>query len=317
MAERMELINRRGFIKTAAGVTGYLTAVGLPLTALAKKQTVKLTILHSNDIHSHIDKYPDNDPKYPGLGGAARKAAAIKKIRESEEHVLLFDAGDMLQGSPYYNLYKGEVEFKVMSDMGYDGVTIGNHEFDNGLEQLSEQMVHAKFPFISSNYDFTGTPLEGKTLRYKIYEKGGIKIGVFGLGIELDGLVNSKMYGNTKFNDPMATAAEMSYLLKKRKKCDMVICLSHLGYRYDSKKISDHVIAIKSKNIDLIIGGHTHTYLDKPIRYKNSDGKEVLVCQAGCYGIRIGRLDYVIVKKIMRDASQTSRIKILNKTSHI
>ena len=144
-----------------------------------------------------------------------------------------------------------------------------------------------------------------------------MKIGVFGLGIKLDGLVNKKMYGNTKYNDPMATAAEMSYLLKKEKKCDMVICLSHLGYRYNSKKISDHVIAIRSKNIDLIIGGHTHTNLDKPIAYQNSDGKEVLVCQAGCCGIRIGRLDYEIKKKILLDGSQTSRIKILNKTSHI
>jgi len=317
MTKQIAAINRRGFIKTAAGVSGYLAAVGLPLEALAKKETVRLTILHSNDIHSHIDKYPDNDPKYPGLGGATRKAAAIKKIRESEDHVLLFDAGDMLQGSPYYNMYKGEVEFKVMSEMGYSGATIGNHEFDNGLEQLSQQMVHANFPFISSNYDFTGTPLEGKTLRYKIYEKGGAKIGVFGLGIELDGLVNKKMYGNTKYNDPMATAAEMSYFLRKTKKCDMVVCLSHLGYRYNSKKISDHIIAIKSKNIDLIIGGHTHTYLDKPISYRNSDGKDVLVCQAGCYGIRIGRLDYAIEKKIIRDGSQISRIKYLNKTSHI
>jgi len=251
------------------------------------------------------------------MGGAARKAASIKKIRKSEEHVLLFDAGDMLQGSPYYNMYKGEVEFKVMSEMGYDAATVGNHEFDNGLQQLADQLVHANFPFISSNYDFTGTPMEGKTLRFKIFEKGGVKIGVFGLGIELDGLVNKKMYGNTKCNDAMTTAAEMSYLLKVEKKCDMVICLSHLGYRYDSKKISDHVIAKKSKNIDLIIGGHTHTYLDKPITYTNSDGKDVLVCQAGCYGIRIGRLDYVIQKKILRDGSQTSRIKILNKTSHI
>ncbi|MBL4578105.1 MAG: metallophosphatase [Flavobacteriales bacterium] len=310
-------MDRRGFIKTAVGATAYVTAVGLPLTALAKKEIIKLTILHSNDIHSHIDKYPDNDPRYPSMGGAARKAASIKKIRKSEEHVLLFDAGDMLQGSPYYNMYKGEVEFKVMSEMGYDAATVGNHEFDNGLQQLADQLVHANFPFISSNYDFTGTPMEGKTLRFKIFEKGGVKIGVFGLGIELDGLVNKKMYGNTKCNDAMTTAAEMSYLLKIEKKCDMVICLSHLGYRYDSKKISDHVIAKKSKNIDLIIGGHTHTYLDKPITYTNSDGKDVLVCQAGCYGIRIGRLDYVIEKKILRDGSQTSRIKILNKTSHI
>ena len=310
-------IKRRNFIKTTIGTAGYLAAVGLPFDVYAKKEKINLTILHSNDIHSKIDVSPENDPRFPGLGGASRKAAAIKKIRAEEDNVLLFDAGDMLQGSPYYNLYKGELEFKIMSEMGYDGATVGNHEFDNGLEQLAAQMVHANFPFISSNYDFTNTPMEGKTLRYKVYKKGSVKVGVFGLGIELDGLVNKKMYGNTKCNDVMATAAEMSYLLKIEKKCDMVICLSHLGYRYKSKKICDHVIASKSKNIDLIIGGHTHTKLDKPITYSNSDGKDVLVCQAGCYGIRIGRLDYVIEKKINRDGSQTSAIKFLNKTSHI
>ena len=313
----MSKINRREFIKGVSGTAAYLSLAGIPLNAFAKKELIKLCILHSNDIHSHIDRFPDNDPKYPGLGGAARKASAIKKIKEDNANVLLFDAGDMLQGSPYYNMYKGELEFKMMTEMGYDGATIGNHEFDNGLEQLAEQIVHANFPFISSNYDFTNTPMEGKTIPYKIYKKGGLNIGVFGLGIELDGLVNKKMYGNTKYLDPVKKSAEMSFLLKKEKKCDLVICLSHLGYRYDSNKICDHSLATRSKNIDLIIGGHTHTNLNKPIEYKNSDGKNILVCQAGCYGVRIGRIDYLIKKNLKQNSENSSTIKIIEKTSHI
>ena len=291
------IIKRRKFIKSLAGTTAYLGLAGLPLEAFAKKELIQLTILHTNDIHSHIDQFPDNDPRNAGQGGAARKAAAIKKIRAEQEHVLLFDAGDMLQGSPYYNMYKGELEFKIMSEMGYDGATVGNHEFDNGLEQLAEQLQHAKFPFISSNYDFTNTPMEGKTIRYKIFDKGGLSIGVFGLGIELEGLVNKRMYGNTVCNDAAATAAEMSFMLKKEKKCDLVVCISHLGYKYRSKKISDHIIAKKSKYIDIILGGHTHSFFDKALKYKNSDNKEILVCQAGCYGLRMGRVDYFFEKK--------------------
>lgn len=293
----MVYIRRRQFIKSLAGTTAYLGLAGLPLEAFSKKDLIQLTILHSNDLHSHIDQFPDNDPRNAGQGGAARRAAAIKKIRTEQENMLLFDAGDMLQGSPYYNMYKGEVEFKVMSEMGYDGATVGNHEFDNGLEQLVEQIQHANFPFISSNYDFTNTPMEGKTIRYKIFDKGGLSIGVFGLGIELEGLVNKRMYGNTVYIDAAETAAEMSYMLKKEKKCDLVICISHLGYKYKSKKICDHVIATKSKYIDIILGGHTHSFFDKALKYKNSDGKEILVCQAGCYGLRMGRVDYFFEKK--------------------
>ena len=313
----MKEISRRDFLKGLSGTAAYLSLVGIPIEAIAKKELINLIILHSNDIHSHIDPFPDNDPKYPGLGGAARKAAAIKKIRNENKNVLLFDAGDMLQGSPYYNMYKGELEFKMMTEMGYDGATVGNHEFDNGLEQLAEQIVHANFPLISSNYDFTNTPMEGKTIPYKVYEKEGLKVGVFGLGIELEGLVNKKMYGNTKYLDPVTKSAEMSYLLKKEKTCDLVICLSHLGYRYESNKICDHSLALRSKNIDLIIGGHTHTKLDKPIEYKNSDGKDILVCQAGCYGVRMGRIDYVIKKKLKQNLEKGSTIKIVNNPSQI
>jgi len=313
----MEPIKRRRFIKTLAGSSALIGLGGLPLSALSKRDLVQLTILHTNDIHSHIDPFPDNDPKYPGLGNATRKAAVLKKIRLEQQNVLLFDAGDMLQGSPYFNLYKGEVEFKLMSSMGYDAVTIGNHEFDNGLEAFAKIIQHANFPFISSNYDFTNTPMEGKTIPYKVFEKQGIKIGVFGLGIELEGLVNKRMYGNTVYLDPVQKAAEMSHLLKIEKKCDLVICLSHLGYRYNSKKICDHVLALKSKNIDLIIGGHTHTNFKEPLRYKNSDGKEIIICQAGCYGVKMGRLDYIFDKKLKKNGAEGHTIKLINNTSRI
>jgi 5'-nucleotidase len=310
-------LNRRHFIKTLSGTSAAVALGGIPLAAFSKKELIQLTILHTNDVHSHLDPFPENDPKFPGMGGAARKAAIIKKIRNEQENVLLLDAGDILQGSPYFNLYKGELEFKLMSQMGYEGATIGNHEFDNGLKELEKQLPHANFPFICSNYDFTNTPMEGKTIPYKIVDKGGVKVGIFGLGVELAGLVNKKMYGNTAYLDPIEIAAEYAHLLKVEKKCDLVICLSHLGYRYRSKKVCDHVVAKKSKHIDLIIGGHTHTFLNEPLRYKNSDDKEIIICQVGCYGIKLGRLDYFFKKKSAKKSVSGHTIKISNNTSRI
>ena len=309
--------SRRRFIKTIAGTAAYFSIAGVGIGALAKNDFVRITILHTNDVHSHIDPFPDSDPKYAGLGGVARRAAVIKKIRSQVQNVLLFDSGDIFQGSPYFNMYGGELEFKLMSEMGYDAATIGNHEFDNGLKGLEKQLPHANFPFINSNYDFSGTIMNGKTISYKIFIKDGIKIGVFGLGIELEGLVGKKEYGNTIYTDPQQKAAEMAYLLKKEKKCDMVICLSHLGYRYDSDKISDHILAKKSKNIDLIIGGHTHTFIDKPFRYRNSDDEEIIICQVGWAGIKLGRIDYYFEKKSTKKIVESHTIIISNNTSRI
>jgi len=309
--------SRRHFIKSIAGTAAYLGIAGVGIDAFAKKELIHITILHTNDVHSHIDPFPESDPKYAGLGGVARRVALIKKIRSRVKNVLLFDAGDIFQGSPYFNLYGGELEFKLMSRMGYDAATIGNHEFDNGLEGLVKQLPHANFPFISSNYDFSDTAMNGKTIPYKIFVKEGIKIGVFGLGIELEGLVGKKQYGNTIYIDPQQKAAEMAYLLKKEKKCDLVICLSHLGYRYNSDKISDHILAKKSKNIDLLIGGHTHTFIDKPFRYKNSDGKEIIICQVGWAGIKLGRIDYYFEKKSKKKVVEVHTIIITKKTSRI
>lgn len=309
--------NRRNFLKTIAGSAALAGLSSFPLDLLAKYELEKITILHTNDVHSHIDPFPSNDPKYAGLGGVARRAALIKKIRAEEKNVLLLDVGDIFQGTPYFNMYGGEVELKLMSDMGYDASTIGNHDFDNGMDGLLKQLPNANFPLLCSNYDFSDTPLNNQTQPYKIFEKGGIKIGVFGLGIELQGLVDKKLYGNTIYLDPVEKAVSYARLLKEEKKCDLVICLSHLGYTYKEEKISDEILAKQSRNIDLILGGHTHTFLDEPVRYRNRDGKEILVAQVGWAGIKLGRIDYYFEKNSKKKEVTGTTLKISKKSSAI
>jgi 5'-nucleotidase len=210
--------------------------------------------------------------------------------------VLLLDAGDIFQGTPYFNYYGGELEFKLMSMMQYDIATMGNHDFDNGIDGFYAQLPHAKFDFVSANYDFKNTILNDIVKPYKIIIKDGIKIGVFGLGVQLDGLVDKKLYKETVYNNPIEVAQDMTRILKEEKKCDLVICLSHLGFKYkdEPEKPSDILLAQKTKNIDLIIGGHTHTFLDKPVIEKNSDGKDVLINQVGCFGLNLGRIDFYL-----------------------
>lgn len=230
------------------------------------------------------------------MGGVARRASLIETIRKESPNVLLLDAGDIFQGTPYFNYYGGELEFKLMSMMQYDASTIGNHDFDNGVDGLYAQMPFAKFEFLSANYDFKNTMMDGLVKPYKIFNKNGIKVGVFGIGIELDGLVDKRNYKETVYNDPVETSQEMVRILKKEQKCDLIICLSHLGYNYKNEPntISDLKLAALTEDIDLIIGGHTHTFLDKPTVVKNRIGEEVLVNQVGCYGINLGRIDFYL-----------------------
>jgi 5'-nucleotidase len=306
--------NRRDFLKTIATGVAFAGLGSFPLEILAAHDIVKLTVLHTNDVHSRIDPFPSSDPKYPGMGGVARRSAIIKKIRQKEENVLLLDAGDIFQGTPYFNLYGGEPELRLMSMMGYDAATIGNHDFDNGIEGLAKRLHDMNFPFLNVNYYFKDTPLENKTIPYKIFKKGGIKIGVFGIGIELHGLVDPKLYGNTMYEDPLKAANETAAILRNDHKCNLVICLSHLGYRYDDKKISDEIFAKESSNIDLIIGGHTHTFLDSPIRYNNKVGKEIFVAQVGWAGIRLGRIDYFFSSNGRKKDVTASTVKISENT---
>jgi 5'-nucleotidase len=265
---------------------------GSSFNAPPSDKTKKITILYTNDTHSRIEPFASNDKKFANLGGYARRAAYINQVRKEEKNVLVFDAGDVFQGTPYFNFFHGELEFELMSLMGYNAMTLGNHEFDGGLEGLNFALPYAKFDILSANYDFSQTILKDKTQPYKIYTVDGLKVGVFGLGVELEGLVGSLNYGNTVYQDPLAKAAETAYLLKKTKKCDLVVCLSHLGFSYEDNQVSDVVLAKQSKNIDLIIGGHTHTFIDKQYVFKNSDNQDVIITQTGWGGSRIGRVDF-------------------------
>ncbi len=283
-------MKRRQFIKRSIQATALLAGTSFPFESFAANHK-SLCILHTNDVHSRLDPFPDDGGKYAGLGGIVNRERTINNIRANEQNILLLDAGDMFQGTPYYNLYKGKAELEMMSLLDYDAGTIGNHDFDNGIEALAENLQYAKFPLINCNYDFIHTPLKGKIPPYKIIRRGGLKIGILGVGIALEGLVLKSLYGNIQYNDPVFWANKLATYLKKTKKCDYIICLSHLGYRYKTNKISDIVLAQKSEFIDLIIGGHTHTFLRKPTELQNQKGELVLVNQVGWAGINLGKIN--------------------------
>ncbi len=285
--------SRRKFIRDLVGASAGLGMMHLPADLLAKQDLVSMSILHTNDIHSHIDPFPEDHSIYQGRGGLARLSGLVNRIREAERNVLLFDAGDMFQGTPYFNYYKGELILKVMSEMGYDAGMIGNHEFDNGLDGIEKSIDFANFPLVCSNYDFSKTRLYDTFPDHTIYRKNGIKVGVYGLGIELEGLVGAQQYLETEYKDPVKVALEKELFLKNEKDCDLVICLSHLGLQYKEAKISDTLLASETHHTDLIIGGHTHSFLDSPMELKNAEGKRILVNQAGWGGMVLGRIDFI------------------------
>lgn len=290
-------MNRRKFIDKLGFASGALLLSNqLFAGSLQGHKSKKITILHTNDTHSNIDPFPANHPKFPGMGGVAKRYTLIEKIRSEEEHVLLLDAGDVFQGTPYFNTFHGELEMKLMSMMGYDAATMGNHDFDIGLEGFKNAKRFANFPFLCANYNFSKTILHDQTQAYKIFKKGGIKIGVFGVGVELKGLVPDDKYGETVYRDPIEAAQSMSNLLSDYG-CDLIICLSHLGYDYEDKsKASDLNLAKNTSGIHLIIGGHTHTFLEKPMLVENKSKQPVLINQVGWAGINLGRIDIDIEK---------------------
>lgn len=302
-------MKRRDFIQQTVAASALIGLGGIGLSSF-KSSYKKITILHTNDVHSHIDPFGPEDGRNPNKGGVARRASLIAAIRKENPNTLLLDAGDIFQGTPYFNYYGGELEFKLMSMLKYDVATIGNHDFDNGIDGLFTQLPHADFEFVSANYDFSNTIMDTHVKPYKIITKDNIKIGIFGLGVELNGLVDKNLYKETVYKDPTESAQDMSRILKEDEHCDLIICLSHLGYDYSNipGKIGDLKLAETTKNIDLIIGGHTHTFLDKPTIVKNIEGKKTLVNQVGCYGINLGKIDFYFDSDKNKSANGTSII---------
>jgi 5'-nucleotidase len=304
-------MNRRFFIKKSSS-TAALLAASPSLLSFDSQNIKHITILHTNDVHSHIDPFPKDHPRNPNMGGASRRAAMIETVRNQNPNVLLLDAGDTIQGTPYFNMYGGELEWKLMSLMKYNAMTIGNHEFDNGLEGMIKNLPFANFDIISSNYDFKNTIFEGRSKGFKIYTIDGIKIGVFGLGVELEGLVDKKLYKETKYLNPVEIAQDTTNTLRSIG-CDLVICLSHLGYNYtkpaEKDKISDVKLAALTQDIDLIIGGHTHTFLNEPKIVKNKLGKEVIINQVGAYGINIGRIDFIFTDDVLTNKAKNIEVQ--------
>ncbi len=264
----------------------------------ASDSETRITLLHTNDVHSRLEPFPDDDPNYAGLGGAARRAALVRRIRRENPNTVLLDAGDAFQGTPYYTVYRGEADYRVMSAIGYDVVTLGNHEFDSGLEALARALNFAKFDVVSANYDFQETVLQGRIKPYVVRELSGIRIGIFGLGIALEELVPERHRAGVRYRDPIATARAMVRTLREREDAQLVVCLSHLGLYEESERarrtpppIGDREVAQAVEGIDVIIGGHTHTFMKEPELVRRPSGGATLIFQVGFGGIVLGRLD--------------------------
>ncbi len=287
------MINRRQFILRGSAAAATLALPNwMQAASTGDPHFSKIIILHTNDVHSRIDPFPNDGSRYGGLGGAARRATLIEEIRAQYEHVLLFDSGDIFQGTPYFNFFQGEPEIRLMQEMKYDATTMGNHDFDAGIEKFEEQIRHhASFPVVIANYDFTDTIMHNRYVPRHIIQKGDVKIGVTGVGIELDGLVPKTLYGNTKYTDPIQSASAQADILKHDEKCDIVVCLSHLGYKYSEAKVSDVDLARDGRSIDVILGGHTHTFMDSPDYLRNAEGDPVIIHQVGWGGIRLGQIE--------------------------
>ena len=301
-------MKRRKFIKQTTASLALASVGGLTFKSCETKPK-HITILHTNDTHSQIEPFDTSHHKFANKGGVARRASLVQKVRKENPNTLLLDAGDIFQGTPYFNYFGGEIEFKLMSLLKYDAATMGNHDFDNSIEGFHHQLPNANFDFVCANYDFKNTILNTLVKPYKIFFKDGIKIGVFGLGIELHNLVSPELFKETNYLDPIEITKDITRELKENENCDLIICLSHLGYHYkNTQKVSDLKLAAATKDIDLIIGGHTHTFLPKPTLVKNINNETVLVNQVGAYGVNLGRIDFYFDKQDNKEISNKTII---------
>lgn len=282
-------MNRREFVIQSSKLLGGFALFRLPI--VGSKSLRKITILHTNDTHARIDPFPDDHFQYPGMGGFAKRAALVKKIRQTEKHVILLDAGDVFQGTAYFNQFGGVLDYQLMSKLGYDASTLGNHEFDNGVEGWLKAAEYANFPFLNSNFSTKRSDFKEAVKNLLIKEYDGIKIALFGLGIDFKGLVLSELHDGVLYREPYFIAKAAVSNLRNYYKCDYVICLSHLGFEYSNPdRYSDVRLANDVDGIDLIIGGHTHTFLDKPIVIEKPTGT-TLISQVGFAGMVLGRID--------------------------
>ena len=270
-------------------------AVWAPLLEPQKGETL-ITVLHTNDTHSQIDPILENDKTYAGKGGVARRATLVRRVRKENPNTLMIDAGDVCQGTPYFNFYRGEVEYKAMSLIGYDAGTIGNHEFDNGVESLARALQFANFDIVSTNYDVRGSALESKVKTHVVKEVGGLRIGLFGLGISPAGLITPDTFKPLQYLDPVRMSRGVTKLLREQERCTLVLGMSHLGYYPDPKngEVGDTQVAAQVDGIDFIASGHTHTFMEKPVLQKNPAGKDTIIFQVGRSGIYVGRVDFTV-----------------------
>jgi 5'-nucleotidase len=302
------MITRRKFLATTAVFgavtlvrpTGILTntiyeSLAEPLLSPRRGEAL-ITILHTNDTHSQIDPVPPNDKLYPGKGGVARRATLVKRVRRQNPNTLLIDAGDVFQGTPYFNFYKGEVEYKAMSAIGYDAGTLGNHEFDNGVDALAAALKFANFDLLSANYDVRGTALEGRVKKYSVRTVAGVRIGLFGMGISPVGLITPANFKGITYQDPLVAVREVVNTLRTTERCSLVIGMSHLGYYPTPKEgeVGDSQVAESIDGIDFIASGHNHTFMAEPVSVRQPSGAETLIFQVGKSGIFVGRMDFKV-----------------------
>lgn len=282
------MISRKEFLKQASIFTaGTLLAVPFG----EKPDQHSLTILYTNDTHARLDPFPANAREFAGLGGIAQRASLVKKIRAQNNHVLLLDAGDVFQGTPWFDVYGGKVDLELMTEMEYDAMAVGNHEFDRGPDGFAEAAQKAGFPVLAANYSVRNTPMNPFVQRQIVKEFNGFRVGIFGLGIQLQGVVDRKLYGDVRYFNPVSISERVVTSLRDYHHCDYIICLSHLGYHYQDNRIDDLKLAKSVKGIDLIIGGHTHTFLDDPVYVENPSGEKTMITQMGHSGVRLGRID--------------------------
>lgn len=300
--------SRHLLLKFAAAI-----AIALPVMATAEN----LVILHTNDTHSLID--PDKD----GRGGVLQRKAIIDSVRKAEKNVILVDAGDMVQGTLYFKYFKGDVEYPLMNMLGYDIRILGNHEFDNGMKDLAKYYKDVKADRLSANYDFSGTELQGMFDPYVIKKVGGKKIGFIGINVDPESLISKENIEGVKFKDVIKTANETAAYLKNRKKCDLVVVVSHIGVVKENDKATDYDLARASRDIDVIIGGHSHTVIEPdnkgkyPSIVENAAGRPVLIAQTGKYGKKLGyiKIDLDALKSLTPDRYDYELIDVTDRFS--